>query len=496
MARLACFGLALVVITLIASKGAWYGWVTVRRQGFDSQQCVFGPWSPWTPTCPKCHDNFTNTKNVQSIRTRSRPVLAGKACSHTREVIRCPPCGAQALRPTCELGPWSSWGACRAPCGFGNRVRTRTVVPIRGGICIPGAIETMQMQPCPGPRPKCSHHEFDTTGQNQEIKVTSSMNREPDPETAMIGCRNFNLVNITDAEPFGRGLTKEVWRGTLRGQRVVVKLPADADAVARFRQSITWEMAWLKRYAQRPQFVNFLGFCAERDAAKTFEIVEGGLTKWEFVANSSVTPWCFRIDLAIQVARIVALLDQQDLIHCDWKYDQLAIAPDGTVKVVDVKSIRWLLTNRRPYKSDRKCGIKTTKQNTTKYRGCRTCFKTLSMPYEHTCMESSGFCPGFDSRSLVSASAQSIFQPLLIDYLTDPPDDNFKADVLALIKGATQIRPKSRSGVVDILTALLKIDQQFFGPQCRARIDTKKLVASAYREMLSTRVERCAKRYC
>ena len=60
------------------------------------------------------------------------------------------------------------------------------------------------------------------------------------------------------------------------------------------------------------------GVCRDKDNA--FEVVEGGLTKWSFVADNKGTPWCLRLRMAMQTVELTLYLLRNAIIHCDWKY--------------------------------------------------------------------------------------------------------------------------------------------------------------------------------
>eukprot|EP00036_Acanthoecidae_sp_10tr_P017195 CAMPEP_0206297098 /NCGR_PEP_ID=MMETSP0106_2-20121207/6001_1 /ASSEMBLY_ACC=CAM_ASM_000206 /TAXON_ID=81532 /ORGANISM="Acanthoeca-like sp., Strain 10tr" /LENGTH=202 /DNA_ID=CAMNT_0053727761 /DNA_START=30 /DNA_END=635 /DNA_ORIENTATION=+ len=198
--------------------------------------------------------------------------------------------------------------------------------------------------------------------------------------------------------------------------------------------------------------------------------------------NATEVPWCVRLDLAAQVARIVRLLDSQKLVHCDWKYDQLAVGMDGRVRIVDAKSIRWLPKSGVPYKSERKCGL-VTRRGKTKNRGCRNCMKHIHLPVEHSCNTSSGTCRGYDTASLVAATGESVLAPLLQVHLTDAPGEGFAAAVADLVAGTTRPNPPDRLGTEQILARLAALEERFGAAACMATVDLPALIRKAYHSM-------------
>jgi hypothetical protein len=85
--------------------------------------CAVGSWGDWSPCTAACGGGS---------RARSRPVIThptngGAACPPLQEISTCGT-AACTSNSTCELGPWSPWGACSRPCGGGEQTRQRVVV--------------------------------------------------------------------------------------------------------------------------------------------------------------------------------------------------------------------------------------------------------------------------------------------------------------------------------------------------------------------------------
>eukprot|EP00038_Savillea_parva_P012138 m.202528 g.202528 ORF g.202528 m.202528 type:complete len:514 (-) comp21794_c0_seq1:82-1623(-) len=497
-----------VALAYLAVRSHWMPDHNVARMshGDSVSPCVVSPWSPWSPC--NCQSQSAAAP-AQSVRSRHLVLPTTPQCVtvNLRQAKRCAECTGAAwtaaaavqvgghpgvrLDPTarCQPGPWSSWGPCRTVCGFGNRNRTRV---LQGPGCFEPGVDMPDIEhsACPEPRPPCGVRVVAATATAAAVAMAPT-------SAPLLGCGDLARIVLQDAEPFARGFTKAVWRGTLNDTPMVIKRPFDEASARRFVKSTAWETAWLKRYRARPEFIQFYGSCRDSGVNQTYEAVEGALTKWEFVMNGTTTvvPWCVRLQLAVQVAKLVRLLHTLGLMHCDWKYDQLAIDLSGRVKIADVKSIRWLRDHTLPYHSDRHCGTRIV-NGTASVRGCNTCMKQLDLPVEHTCNTTTGRCRGFDVLSLVSATGQSVFTPLLIDHLSDPPHRDFSTQVKQLIDGMTQRVPDNRWPIDRVLSGLAALEDRFRAKSCLDHVDMSTILRTAYHEMIASRKARCTKRYC
>ncbi|KFG57279.1 sushi domain (scr repeat) domain protein [Toxoplasma gondii RUB] len=82
--------------------------------------CVVSEWSEWGPCGASCGGGERTRK--RSIV--SPPVNGGALCpSLTEDEV----CNDFSCDGGCEVGPWSDWSACTAPCGGGTKTRMREV---------------------------------------------------------------------------------------------------------------------------------------------------------------------------------------------------------------------------------------------------------------------------------------------------------------------------------------------------------------------------------
>ena len=45
--------------------------------------------------------------------------------------------------------------------------------------------------------------------------------------------------------------------------------------------------------------------------------------------QDKLIPWCYRVNLASQIVSLLEFISKQGMIHCDWKYDQVAMILSG-----------------------------------------------------------------------------------------------------------------------------------------------------------------------
>lgn len=102
--------------------------------------CVLETWGEWSACNSSC-GNATRTR----IRRIKVAAAGGQACTGAMEESEAcilPPCPVD-----CQVGPWSSWTSCSAPCGSGSQIRSRTITSAaqHGGLPCPVLFE---VQPC------------------------------------------------------------------------------------------------------------------------------------------------------------------------------------------------------------------------------------------------------------------------------------------------------------------------------------------------------------
>lgn len=172
-------------------------------------------------------------------------------------------------------------------------------------------------------------------------------------------CASSRFVRRVDERPFARGFSKSAWRvyderdGASARRRLafVAKTPIERDAPGderssreredAFRDGAVRELQIYRSLAQRNAsefLVKLLGECLDDDAdsSQLALFVRGPLLRWATVVRDQRLVWCVRVQLAYSLALLLRVLDEQRLVHCDWKTDQIAIewlADDGSLVV-------------------------------------------------------------------------------------------------------------------------------------------------------------------
>jgi hypothetical protein len=243
-----------------------------------------------------------------------------------------------------------------------------------------------------------------------------------------LNCADFQspALRYVDAVPFARGFSKAAWRATWNGRSLVVKRPAtltsdtkSADALRRdFAFAVKQELKFFMYLGRHPNVIEYYGSCIANlsgSGGETALAVEGPLVAWHAVVSSRQLGWSARLHLALQLLQLLELLASSRLVHCDWKADQIAVTLDLRVKLVDLKSLRyhgsaaWM--SQKVCASDGDCS--------------GDCFKWLfqnnfDVPHLR-CDVERGRCRGLDASSMLHASAQIAFGPLLDKYRADAP---------------------------------------------------------------------------
>lgn len=175
-----------------------------------------------------------------------------------------------------------------------------------------------------------------------------------------------------------------------------------------------------------------------------------------------------------------------EVVHCDWKYDQLAVDDRGRIRIVDVKSFRWLAPNGRPYKSDRWC-FKNSK--------CHTCMKTVSLPRESSCNKTSHRCVGYDHRSMVSATAQAFLSPMFVKHMTHPVDKPKSREIESFLALCADADPNLRPNVSTMEKFFHTLYKKYEGESCMSHTNISKIFHDGYKHMVANSTQ-CTKRYC
>lgn len=390
--------------------------------------------------------------------------------------------GAPLLKPVradadwCKIGPWGDWSPC-AGCGLVIQRREREV---EGKLC-PNNYEARAcegLQDCPpGSNGAATQAPFTTPIYNNYLKLNCNNSKEA-------------LIYL-DGAPFAKGYAKTAWRALYNGKEVVVKRPIDSAKISRFVKGIDWEDKWFE-YLNHPYISQYHGVC--RDKENAFEVVEGGLAKWSFVADNAATPWCLRLRMAMQTLELTLYLLSHAIIHCDWKYDQTAIDAGGNLKLVDVKSLRRLefdaQHNRRPYKSKTTCEHGST---------CKKCMKMApDLIVEHACNHTSKKCHGYGEKGMTYSTSLLFFRHLFrAEVFKDAPSLQFQADLDTMFVHAEASSQTARWTLQQLSDHLQAMHDRHGAAACLqddARI--REVVKAAYKDMTTGYADRCKKRYC
>jgi hypothetical protein len=245
-----------------------------------------------------------------------------------------------------------------------------------------------------------------------------------------LNCADFqsSALRYVDAVPFARGFSKAAWRAMWNGRSLVVKRPAvltsdtkSAEALRRdFAFAVKQELKFFMYLGRHPNVIEYYGSCIANlsgSGGETALAVEGPLVAWHAVVSSRQLGWSARLHLALQLLQLLELLASSRLVHCDWKADQIAVTIDLRVKLVDLKSLRYHGSASTPWMSQKACASDGDCSG--------DCFKWLfqnnfDVPHQR-CDAERGRCRGLDASSMLHASAQIAFWPLLDKYRADAP---------------------------------------------------------------------------
>eukprot|EP00054_Salpingoeca_dolichothecata_P019507 m.121370 g.121370 ORF g.121370 m.121370 type:complete len:497 (+) comp23276_c0_seq1:24-1514(+) len=438
--------------------------------------CDPGEWAPWS-VCSKTCDGGRSFR----IRQPKHPQQNLALCYTHKEASECNP---QPCTPPlmCKFGFWSPWSLCTGtPCAEGTRTRFRNVTPPDA----PGCPSSHQLESCKVACP--ADHAVQPEGDadpdhpmNDVLDEHANMSVRND----LINCQNAKDIKFIDDGPFGKGYARAAWRAKFKDLDMVIKRPVGTEHPDRYAKGVKWEVRWL-RTLKSDNILKFYGECTEPQ--NLFTAVEGNLTKWSHVLERPL-PWCYKLQLAIEVAEVVVFLEEKQMIHCDWKYDQAAIDPQGRVKLVDIKSVRNLRKEGQPYKSSQKC---------QSHKKCKKCFKMLDMKHEHKCVMNQGYCHGYGTKAMVLATVKFFFPKLFYRNNQDfPPDLHNRIEHIATQCSADD--PQFRWTPKQLLSELRNVANVLEAETCltKTRVKTLSEIRQAYAQMFATRAERCKGRYC
>ncbi|CAE8647638.1 unnamed protein product, partial [Polarella glacialis] len=84
------------------------------------EDCVNSPWSDWD----SCDRTCGGGQQFRQRHVMHNPCNGGAACSERlEETIGCNQASCKVT--SCEVSPWSDWGACSISCGSGEQLRSR-----------------------------------------------------------------------------------------------------------------------------------------------------------------------------------------------------------------------------------------------------------------------------------------------------------------------------------------------------------------------------------
>ena len=110
--------------------------------------CEWSSWGQWTSCSKECGVGSQERKRtiIRHAKNGGRKCIGSNLASRSCRVRFCP--------QHCQWSPWGKWSACSKTCGYGKRLRKRTVVKSakHGGRACVGSIS--EKQSC-GQRRKC-----------------------------------------------------------------------------------------------------------------------------------------------------------------------------------------------------------------------------------------------------------------------------------------------------------------------------------------------------
>eukprot|EP01012_Entosiphon_sulcatum_P049575 TRINITY_DN6820_c0_g1_i6.p1 TRINITY_DN6820_c0_g1~~TRINITY_DN6820_c0_g1_i6.p1 ORF type:complete len:7637 (+),score=112.47 TRINITY_DN6820_c0_g1_i6:5459-28369(+) len=103
--------------------------------------CILDTWGEWSA----CSVNCGNGTRTRIRRVKVAAASGGQSCSGPLEQTES--CTLAPCPVDCQVGPWSSWTTCSAPCDSGSQIRSRLIAsPAQhGGTACPVLFE---LQPC------------------------------------------------------------------------------------------------------------------------------------------------------------------------------------------------------------------------------------------------------------------------------------------------------------------------------------------------------------
>jgi len=138
-----------------------------------------------------------------------------------------------------------------------------------------------------------------------------------------------------DDDPFARGSYGLVYKGSLFGTPVCVKVvPIDHHNPDDIKQ-VEREITALKNL-NHPNLVQFFGlFSLNNEMYIVTEYIPGGTVRRFVEKDKGTITWATRVKMANDVASVIAFLHSRNIIHRDIKSENLLLTEMGDVKLCD-----------------------------------------------------------------------------------------------------------------------------------------------------------------
>ena len=114
------------------------------RSSHTFQNCALTPWGKWSQCSQPCGEGLQE----RARKILREPAGGGKACAALIETRNCPK--LSKCPTSCGQSRFGSWGKCSATCGWGQRLRSRTVKGSVDKCGAPSETAACYLTSCPG----------------------------------------------------------------------------------------------------------------------------------------------------------------------------------------------------------------------------------------------------------------------------------------------------------------------------------------------------------